>query len=64
VDRGADAADLGIERMLELLHAGAAWMYAHDGSDTDFRLDIVGFSPDGCGEILLGQAGDSAGAMP
>jgi Holliday junction resolvase-like predicted endonuclease len=60
----ADAADLGIERMLEILHAGAAWMYANDGPYTDFRVDIVVFSPDGSGEIFPGQVADSAGTMP
>jgi Holliday junction resolvase-like predicted endonuclease len=60
----ADAADLGFERRLEVLHAGAAWMYAHDGPYTRLRVDVMVLSPDGSGEILPGAAGDSTGARP
>jgi Holliday junction resolvase-like predicted endonuclease len=52
----ADAANLGIGRMLEILHAGAAWMYASDGPYADFRVDVVVFSRDGSGETLPGRA--------
>ena len=48
----AEAANIAIGRLLELLHAGAAWMYDHDGDYNDFRVDSVVFSPDGSGEVI------------
>ena len=58
----ADAADIPLERMLEILHAGAALMLAHDGEYGDFRVDVMTVSLDGAGEIPAGQAGENAGA--
>jgi Holliday junction resolvase-like predicted endonuclease len=57
----AGAADVGIKRLLEILDAGAAWMHAHDGSYTDFRVYVVVFSPDGSGQILPEGGGGGAG---
>jgi Holliday junction resolvase-like predicted endonuclease len=45
------AASIASERMLELLHGGAAWLYAHDGDYADFRVDSVVLSPDGPGQV-------------
>jgi Holliday junction resolvase-like predicted endonuclease len=47
-----DAASIASERMLELLHGGAAWLYAHDGDYADFRVDSVVLSPDGLGQVV------------
>jgi len=56
----ADAAHITTERLLEILHAGAAWMYDHDDHYDDFRVDSVVLSPDGPGEVVPWQAGESA----
>lgn len=55
----AEPATIATLRLLELLHAGAAWMHEHDDHYTDFRVDSVVFSPDGPGEIIPWHAGDA-----
>ena len=57
----ASTADIGIARMLQILDAGAAWMHAHDGPYTDFRVSVVVFSPDGSGQIFPEGGGGRAG---
>jgi Holliday junction resolvase-like predicted endonuclease len=58
----SDAADLGIERMLEIHHAGAAWMYGHDGHYTSLRVDVVVLSLDGSGQVFTPGNGSTSGA--
>jgi Holliday junction resolvase-like predicted endonuclease len=58
----ADAADIPVERMPEILHAGAALMRAHEGRHGNFRVDLVAVSLDGPGESPAGHAGENAGA--
>ena len=58
----AQAATITTLRLLEILHAGAAWMYEHDDHYADFRVDSVVFSPDGSGEVVP-WGGQSTGGV-
>jgi Holliday junction resolvase-like predicted endonuclease len=48
----AETADIAGERVLELLHGGEAWIYAHDGDYHDFRIESVVCTPDGPCELV------------
>ena len=57
----ADAAKIAFERMLEILRAGSAWRFAHDGDYTDLRVDSGFLAPDSSGVVVSWHAQDSAG---
>lgn len=58
----AGAAGIGAGRVLETLHAGAAWRHAQGEPYDDLLVIIVVLSPDGPGQVSRGQGGDDGGA--
>ena len=46
-------------RLRELIDAGAAWLHAHDGYYTEFRVCSLVLTPDTPGEAVPQQAGEA-----